>query len=72
MTLSQKIDSLVILLQEAKADADKFESGARGANPAGTRLRKVAQTVSKELAGLRKSISETKKAADAAKKAAKA
>lgn len=68
MTLSQHISALIIILTEAKQDADKFESGKRGANPAGVRLRKKAQIVSRELNGIRKTVTEIKKASAENKK----
>ncbi len=62
MTLSQHISALIILLHEAKADADKFESGKWGSKAASVRLRKNFQIVSRELLGLRKTVIQIKKA----------
>lgn len=62
MTLAQGIQSLIIILQEAQEDANKLESGTRGANPAGARLRKKAQIVGRELLKLRKTVLVIRKA----------
>ena len=61
MSLSQRISSLIIILEEAKLDADKLESGKRGANPAGTRVRQKAQIVARELGAIRKAVIQIKK-----------
>lgn len=61
MTLAQYISSLIIILREAQDDADKLESGKRGYKPAGTRLRRKAQIVARELNGLRKTVTQIKK-----------
>lgn len=62
MKMSDHIAALIIILQEAKQDADKLESGKRGSNPAGQRVRKKAQIVVRELTVLRKTVTQIKKA----------
>ena len=68
MTLAQGIQSLIILLQEAQADANKLESGVRGYKYAGTRLRRKAQIVGRELLKLRKTVLVVRKAQGEKKK----
>lgn len=62
MKLSLHLESLILILREAKEDADKLESGKRGSNPAGQRVRKKAQIVMRQLHSLRKSVTQIKKA----------
>lgn len=62
MKLSLLLESLILILREAKEDADKLESGKRGSNPAGQRVRKKAQIVMRQLHLLRKSVTQIKKA----------
>lgn len=57
-TVENKLDQLVAKLNEAKKDCSKFD---RGMNAPGTRIRKVAQEVSKELKVLRFLVTNVRK-----------
>ncbi len=54
MSCVARIDAVIALLQAAKDDASKVDSGKTGAP--GTRLRKAAGAVQNELAELKKDV----------------
>ena len=54
MSLTEKIDSIIALLTEAREDAEKCDKGKTGSP--GTRLRKSAQEAKKSLDELRKEV----------------
>lgn len=61
MSHLKSLQKIIDALDEAKADADKFD---RGNKTAGTRLRKSALEAQKALGEIRKSVQDTKKARD--------
>ena len=60
MKLATKLGALIVILEEAKADAEKIDAGKFGAP--GTRLRKTAQTAKKTLDEMRKDVLALRKA----------
>lgn len=68
MKMSQQISALIIILSEAKDDADKAESGKWGSVQAGVRARKKLKIVAREIKLLREAIIIVRKADKAKKK----
>mgnify|MGYP003640228575 CR=1 len=57
--LTGQIDAAILILQEARADADKCDKGKMGAP--GTRLRKTAQDIAKRMKDLRADVLSSRK-----------
>jgi len=60
MKVATKLGALIVILEEAKADAEKVDAGKCGAP--GTRLRNAAQVAKKTLDELRKDVLALRKA----------
>ena len=54
MSVSEQIEETIKALEELKADAEKVDKGMTGAP--GTRVRKIAMTVKKNMDEVRKSV----------------
>jgi len=59
MSIKDKLEACIVALEEAKADAEKFDKGMTGAP--GTRVRKVAMDSKKALDDVRKAVLEGRK-----------
>ena len=59
MSLEEKIDSIIGMLQEAKSDASKCDNGKVGSP--GTRLRKAAQEAKRNLDEVRRGVIAARK-----------
>ena len=60
VTVVSQVTEMSQLVREAEDDAAKFDSGARGANAAGARVRKQMQFVKSLAQSIRQSVQEVK------------
>lgn len=57
MSISESLSNLISVVEGAKADADKFESGVRGSDGAGTKVRGTMQEVKNMAQAIREEVS---------------
>jgi hypothetical protein len=64
MSVVESINSIVVCVGAAQAEAEKFDERAKGWKPAGARIRKQLQNIIVAARGLRKQISAAKNMAE--------